>query len=186
MLYRSLMVASSLAMLALPVQAQMTFQQVSARQAQGQQGSVPKLNLSPTWGLTLSFIPTGERIQQVRIGDPSRILVDFDSPLSSTQSGGGATLVYLRQLGQPLELGLRLSAAARQTNQVPLSVVTVGMEGRKLYQFQLLLDQETSVSTVEVVPQVLMPQSRPLSDLVRGQPGVAPLPPLSPLYSPSF
>ena len=178
MLYRLLMVASLLGLSALPTQAQMTFQQVSSQQAQGKQGSVPTLNLSPTWGLTLSFIQTGERIQQARIGDPSRILVDFDSPLSSDSSDAGATVVYLRQLGQPLDMGLRLPKAAQQTNQVPLTVVTTGVQGRRLYQFRLLLGQETSISTVEVLPEALMSQSQPLPQLVRGQPGVPPLPPL--------
>lgn len=178
MLYRLLTVTSLLWWLALPVQAQIAFQQVSAQQAQGKQGPVPTLNLSPTWGLTLSFIQTGERIQQVRIGDPSRILVDFDSPLSSTSPDGGATLIYLRQLGQPLDLNLRLPNAAQQTNQVPLTVVTTGSQGLRLYQFRLLLGKETSISTIEVVPEALMPQARPLPQLVRGQPGIPPLPPL--------
>lgn len=161
MLYRSLITLVLTGHLALPANAQMTFQSVSVQQAQGLQGAVPSLNLSPTWGLTLSFIKTGERVQQVRIGDPSRVLVDFDSPLSSGQSEGGATVLYLRQLGQPLDLGLRLPAAARQTNQVPLTVVTAGTQGRKLYQFRLLLDQETSVSTIEVVPESMMPMALP-------------------------
>jgi len=171
--------ASLVTLAALPSQAQMTFQSVSAQQAQGRKGAVPTLNLSPTWGLTLSFIPTGEQIQQVRLGDPSRILMDFDSPLSSQSSSaeaGGATVIYLRQLGQPLDLGLRLPGAAQATNQVPLTVVTTGPQGRQLYQFRLLLGQETPVSTVEVVPESLMPSALP--ELVRGQPGVAPLPPL--------
>ena len=168
--------ASLCAFTALPSQAQMTFQPVSAQQARGRKGAVPTLNLSPTWGLTLSFIKTGEQVQQVRVGDPSRILVDFDSPLSSGSGDGGATVIYLRQLGQPLDLGLRLPGAARHTNQVPLTVVTTGPQGRQLYQFRLMLGQETPVSTVEVVPEPLMPNSLP--ELIRGLPGVAPLPPL--------
>lgn len=184
MLSHPLITAGCITLLALPVQAQMTLRQVSAQQSQGRLGPVPTLDLSPTWGLTLSFIATGERIQQVRVGDPSRILVDFDSPLSGHPSGhlsgGGATVIYLRQLGQPLDLGLRLPIAAQNSPQVPLTVVTTSAQGRKLYQFRLLLGQETSVSTVEVVPEASIPRAQPQPQPVR-LPNVPPRPPLPPL-----
>ncbi|MBW4444455.1 MAG: hypothetical protein KME10_25185 [Plectolyngbya sp. WJT66-NPBG17] len=165
---------TSSAAIANPVHA-MAFRQVSASMSQGIGGSaVPMLDVSPTWGLTLSFIKTGELIQQVRVGDPSRVVVDFDSPLALVgQSGNaptsqgrttsGATIVYLRQLSEPLDLGLRLPKDARNTRQVPLTVVTVDRANqRKLYQFRLLLGSKTDYSTVEVVPDAQLPQRQPL------------------------
>ncbi|KAM3095556.1 hypothetical protein ACKFKG_13160 [Phormidesmis sp. 146-35] len=164
----------------------MAFRQVSASQSQGA-GAVPTLDLSPTWGLTVSFIKTGELVQQVRVGDPSRVVVDFDSPLSpagisgaansGTQSNAatGATVIYLRQLSTPLNLDLRLPNAARDTSQVPLTIITLDRANtRRLYQFRLILGKQTDYSTVEVVPDTMMPQPKSLA--IRSQPGVSPLP----------
>lgn len=168
-----ILIASSGA-IANPVHA-MAFRQISASVSQGiGGGAVPTLDVSPTWGLTLSFIKTGELIQQVRVGDPSRVVVDFDSPLApvgqsenslSTQGriASGATVVYLRQLSEPLNLGLRLPKDARNTQQVPLTVLTVDRANqRRLYQFRLLLGRKTDYSTIEVVPDAQLPQRTPL------------------------
>jgi hypothetical protein len=145
----------------------MIFRQVSANQSQGLSNQpVPVLDVSPLWGLNISFIPSGELIQQVRLGDPSRLLVDFDSPLgesaqdsSRNQQITGATIVYLRELEQPLNLSLRLTTEARSTNSMPMSVVTLDRLGnRHLHQFLLRLGQE--YSTVEVVPDLVLQQRR--------------------------
>jgi hypothetical protein len=94
-------------------------------------------------------------------------VVDFDAPLASGGAGAassvgsntGATIIYLRQLSEPLDLDLRLTKAARNTKQVPLTVLTVDNSGsRKMYQFRLLLDRDTDYSTVEIVPDAMMPQ----------------------------
>lgn len=166
----------------------MAFRQVSASQSQGS-GAVPTLDVSPTWGLTVSFIKTGELVQQVRVGDPSRVVVDFDSPLSPAGTSGtinsgtqsnaatGATVVYLRQLSTPLNLDLRLPNAAKDTSQVPLTVITLDRANtRRLYQFRLILGKQTDYSTVEVIPDAMMLQPKPLT-VIRSQPGVSPLPP---------
>jgi hypothetical protein len=144
----------------------MVFRQVSANQSQGLSNQpVPVLDVSPLWGLNISFIPSGELIQQVRLGDPSRLLVDFDSPLGESAQDSsqitGATIVYLRELEQPLNLSLRLTTEARSTNSMPMSVVTLDRLGnRHLHQFLLRLGQETSYSTVEVVPDLVLQQRR--------------------------
>lgn len=145
--------------------ANITFRQVSASQSQGSGGKeVPTLDISPLWGLTLSFIKTNEVVQQVRISDPSRILVDFDAPLGgefrpTLQTGtqgrtmSGATVIYLRQIGDPLKLPTRLTASAKKSNKIPLTVITIDRTNqRKLYQFLLVLGKDTKYSTVEVVP----------------------------------
>lgn len=171
-----------------PVRAEMRSHQVSVSQSQGAEGTFPQLPLSPQWGLALSFIKTGEQIQQVRVGDPSRIVTDFDTPLDGGRRGGGANVIYLRQLAQPLDLDLRLPGAARHSNQVPLSVITQSSKGLNLYQFQLSLGEATHHSAVEVVPDRLMPrpQRQPVQlDLPENiPPGTLPLPPLEPAHSP--
>ena len=66
-----------------PALADIGFKQVSIGQSQGLGGKdVPTLEISPLWGLTISFIKTNELVQQARISDPARVLVDFDSPLA--------------------------------------------------------------------------------------------------------
>ncbi len=173
-----------------PAQAQMSFRQVRASQAQGNSGPVPRIELSPQWGLVLSFAKTGEMIQQARIGDPSRILIDFDSPLapgggaSSAGNGSskGASIIYLRQLNAPLDLGLRLPQAAKYSSQVPLTVITTSGSNRKVYQFQIALGASTDSSTVEVVPDSSMPSAtpRPLPPLLPPRPRRSTTPSLSP------
>lgn len=145
----------------------MEFHQVSTTQTQGLGSQpIPLIEVSPVWGLTISFIPSGELIQQVRVGDPSRILVDFDSPLGESSGGSGdettgATVIYLRQLGQPLNLSLRLTPQAVSTSDMPMSVVTLDRaRNRHLHQFRLRLGQPTSYSTVEVVPELVLAQRR--------------------------
>jgi len=171
-----------LAALAGSAQAEMRMTRVSMSQSQGEDGALPRLPISPKWGLAVSFIKTGEQIQQVRVGDPSRIVTSFDSPLEG-QRNGGASVIYLRELSQPLEMDLRLPGEARHSNQVPMSVVTQGRSGLKFYQFQLELGQATHHSAVEVVPDALMPRpvQRPTVRVVPPQkvmPGELPLPPL--------
>jgi hypothetical protein len=153
-------------------QAEIGFRQVSTGESQGLGGKdVPTLDVSPLWGLTLSFIKTNEVVQQVRIGDPSRVVVDFDTPLSGVstetrQSGAastavrsGAAVIYLRQIGDPLKLPTRLTASAKKSSNIPLTVITVDRSNqRKLYQFLLVLGKNTKYSTVEVVPDSLMPR----------------------------
>ena len=173
--------------LAGPVQAQMRMTQISQSQSQGEAGALPQLPLSPQWGLALSFIKTGEQIQQVRVGDPSRIVTDFDTPLEGRR-GGGASVIYLRQLAQPLDLDLRLPGAARHSNQVPLSVITQSSQGLNFYQFQLSLGEATQHSAVEVVPDALMPRPKSLPvriEIPRDvKPGELPLPPLEETAAP--
>jgi hypothetical protein len=156
-------------------QAEIGFRQVSASESQGSGGKdVPTLDISPLWGLTLSFIKTNEVVQQVRIGDPSRIVVDFDTPLggvsntetrqsavnnTSPATRSGASVIYLRQIGDPLKLPTRLTASAKKSSKIPLTVITIDRSNqRKLYQFLLVIGKNTKYSTVEVVPDSLIPR----------------------------
>jgi hypothetical protein len=152
-------------------QAEISFRQVSIGQSQGTNGKdLPTLEISPLWGLTISFLKTNEVVQQVRISDPAKVAVDFDAPLSgglepraplqlATQPGNsgrsisGASVIYLRQLGDPFKLPTRLTAKAKKSSKLPLTVITLDKSNqRKLYQFLLVLGKDTNYSTVEIVP----------------------------------
>lgn len=163
--------------------ADINFRQVSISQSQGTNGKdLPNLEISPLWGLTISFLKTNETVQQVRISDPAKVLVDFDSPLSGgleprsplavgTQgrSISGASVIYLRQLGDPFKLPTRLTAKAKKSNQLPLSVITIDKSNqRKLYQFLLVLGKDTNNSTVEIVPDSFF--ARPVTPVVAPPP----------------
>lgn len=154
-----------------PTQAQQSIRQISINQARGENGAqIPILEISPIYGLNISFIRTGETIRKVWLGDPSRIVIDFDSPLASIDSqdqarnpasAGGASIIRLRQLARPLALNLNLPEAARSSNETSLTIVTVSSSGRKLYQFRLALANRSRYSTIEVVPDTAMTVSRP-------------------------
>ncbi len=149
-----------------PALADIGFKQVSIGQSQGLGGKdVPTLEISPLWGLTISFIKTNELVQQARISDPARVLVDFDSPLAGSseprvsqlgapgRSQGGAAVIYLRQIGDPFKLPTRLTAKAKKSSKLPLTIITIDRSNqRKLYQFLLVLGKDTKYSAVEVVP----------------------------------
>jgi hypothetical protein len=149
-----------------PARADIGFKQVSIGQSQGLGGKdVPTLEISPLWGLTISFIKTNELVQQARISDPARVLVDFDSPLAGGsepripqisvpgRSQGGAAVIYLRQIGDPFKLPTRLTAKAKKSSKLPLTIITTDRSNqRRLYQFLLVLGKDTKYSTVEVVP----------------------------------
>jgi hypothetical protein len=161
-------------------QADIGVRQVSIGQSQGTGGNdLPTLEISPLWGLTISFIKTNELVQQVRISDPARVLVDFDSPLtgggeprlpqlgSQSRSLAGAAVIYLRQIGTPFKLPTRLTASAKKSSRLPLTVITTDRSNqRKLYQFLLVLGKDTKYSTVEIVP-----------DSFFARPVILPLPP---------
>ncbi|MGG6297773.1 hypothetical protein ACQ4M4_25555 [Leptolyngbya sp. AN02str] len=127
-------------------------------------GAVPRLDVSPHWGLALSFLQTGERIQQWHVGDISRIVIATDAPLPEASGGQkdeglGAHILFLRMLSHRLEMDLRLPASARQSNRMPLTINTVDAAGRqRTYLFELVLGAATDVGMIEIVhPQPAAP-----------------------------
>lgn len=116
---------------------------VSALQAQGKQGKLPTILLTPGNGVNLSFLDTGERVHKAWLDDPSRIAIGFDSPLES-----GASVIHLKEI-QKLNLeGITRSADGTTT----LSVITSGRGGRKLYTFKLgFASGAPKYSTVRIV-----------------------------------
>lgn len=140
--------------------------QVGVSQAMGVSGVTSVVSLSPMQSLNISFIKTGETIKKVWLGNPSKVVMDYDSPLcrdGAKDSNCGATVINLRQLAQPIDLEMNLPSAARG-NLTSLTVITTGAGGeRNLYQFQLVLNEPTpAYSILEVVPDAQIPRLTPL------------------------
>jgi hypothetical protein len=147
--------------------------QIGVSQAMGVSGVTSVVSLSPMQSLNISFIKTGEIIKKVWLGNPSKVVMDYDSPLckdGAKDSNCGATVINLRQLAQPIDLDMNLPASARG-NLTSLTVITTGAGGlRNLYQFQLVLNVPTpAYSILEVVPDAQIPRLTPLTPTAPAQ-----------------
>jgi hypothetical protein len=141
--------------------------QIGVSQAMGVNGVTSVISLSPMQSLNISFIKTGETIQKVWLGNPSKVVMDYDSPLcqdGAKDSNCGATVINLRQLAQPIDLDMNLPASARG-DLTSLTVIATGTGGqRNLYQFQLVLNVPTpAYSILEIVPDAQIPRLTPLT-----------------------
>jgi hypothetical protein len=148
-------------------------QQIGVSQAMGVSGVTSVVTLSPMQSLNISFIKTGEIIKKVWLGNPSKVVMDYDSPLckdGAKDNSCGATVINLRQLAQPIDLDMNLPASARG-DLTSLTVITTGAGGlRNLYQFQLVLNVPTpAYSILEVVPDAQIPRLAPLTPTAPAQ-----------------
>lgn len=175
-----LLLSSSL--IATPALAEQSVRRIAISQAQGLNGKqIQTLPVSPIYGLVINYIPSGEVIKKVWIGDPSRVVLDFDSlmctataspasqPGQRSEQSCGATVMRIRQLAAPLALNLSLTQQARNTNLMPLTVITTDSRGNKnLHQFILQLGATRSQSNVvEIVPDVRVAIVSPILPLIR-------------------
>jgi hypothetical protein len=140
--------------------------QISISQAIGSNGVNAVISVSPAQAIAISFIRTGEVVRKVWLGNPSKIVMDYDTPLckdAAKDTNCGATVIYLRQLAQPLNIDMNLPASA-SGDLTSLTVVTTGSGGsRNLYQFQLVLGEFTSpYSVLEIVPDSQIRRLQPI------------------------
>ena len=117
--------------------AQSQIESTFSSRAQGLNGDIPTIKVWPGAGVNLNFIPTGEKISKVWLDDPSKVTIDFDSPLCSGDScepGVGATVIHLRRIQ-----GVKFPNLMQGKNTL-LSVITQDGQGqRKLNQFRLVM-----------------------------------------------
>jgi len=117
---------------------------VYSQDAQGVNSVGIELKVWQGYGVTINFIPTGEVIKQVWIGDPSRISFTSNGNLcqknsnssnDSTDNCGndGATVLFLRQI-KPLKFPNMTNSVDGSTQ---ITVITIGDVGQKQYQFKL-------------------------------------------------
>jgi hypothetical protein len=108
---------------------------LSSSHAEGRTGSIPTITVWSGMGLSLNFSGTGERIVKAWLDDPSRLTLDFDTPLCSGQGnsrcGGGATIIHLRRI-QPIKFDY-LPA----TPTTLLTIVAEGQGTSKVYYFNV-------------------------------------------------
>ncbi|WP_228059224.1 hypothetical protein [Nostoc sp. LEGE 06077] len=102
------------------------------------QSNSVELRIWKGYGVTINFIPTGETIKQVWIGDPSRIGFTSNGNLctkdANQECDGGATVLFLRQI-QPINFPHLTSSRDGSTQ---ITILTSGADGQKQYQFKLI------------------------------------------------
>jgi hypothetical protein len=140
--------------------------QLSIADASGQNGVNSVVSLSPMQSLAISFIKTGEVVRKVWLGNPAKVVIDYDASLckdTARETSCGASVIYLRQLAQPLDLDMNLPSSAKG-DLTSLTVITTGSGGNKnLYQFQLVLGESTPpYSVLEVVPDAQIRRLAPI------------------------
>ena len=151
---------------------------VYQREAQGINSAGIELKVWRGYGLTINFIPTGETIKQVWIGDPTRISftsngslcqkTDNSSSNDSTSNCGqaNATVIFLRQI-KPISFPNMTNSSDGSTQ---ITVITSGSDGQKQYQFKLIPATGQPLYTSLVIkPDVL----RPLP-IIRTKPQIVP------------
>ncbi|MEA5566640.1 hypothetical protein [Anabaena sp. UHCC 0399] len=111
---------------------------IYAQDAQGRQSKAVELRVWKGYGVTINFIPTGEKIKQVWIGDPSRMSFTSNGNLcpkdANQDCNGGATVLFLRQI-QPINFPHLTSSRDGSTQ---ITILTIGVDGQKQYQFKLI------------------------------------------------
>ncbi|MBD2503902.1 hypothetical protein [Anabaena azotica] len=115
---------------------------VSSQDAQATTGRGIDLKVWQGYGLTISFIPVGETIKQVWLGDPSRFALSSNGSLCQQGSNnqetcgvGGATVLFIRQI-KPISFP---SLTNSKDGSTVITILTSSGEGQgqKHYQFKL-------------------------------------------------
>jgi hypothetical protein len=109
---------------------------LSTSHAEGRTASIPTLTVWQGMGLSLNFSGTGEQIVKAWLDDPSRLTLDFDTPLcdghqQNSRCRGKTTLIHLRRI-TPLQFS-HLPA----TPTTLLTIITQAQGTRKAYYFQV-------------------------------------------------
>lgn len=140
-----------------PVKAEPPVRSVFSNQAQGLGGEITTITVWSGAGTNLNFIPTGETIKKIWLDDPSKIVLDFDSPLCPASAAreqvsncgdSNAMVVHLRRIN-PMKF-----SSLPQTETTLLTVITEGAtKDRKLYQFRVQLGKgKPQYSTLSIYP----------------------------------
>ncbi|BAZ40223.1 hypothetical protein NIES4101_61840 [Calothrix sp. NIES-4101] len=111
---------------------------------------IPRVELSPGYGVNISFIKTGEIVEKVWLDNPAIASLDVDGCLSALSphcEQSGATVIHLRKINK-----LKLPQLPN-TNTSLLTVVTTGKSQRQVYLFQVVAGKNKSnYHTLEILP----------------------------------
>jgi hypothetical protein len=113
---------------------------------QAQSGAV-SLQVWPGSGTNLDFTSTGQFIYRAWLDDPSRVLLETDTPIENAN----AQIIHLRKIHAVEFEGLPA------TGVTLLSVATINTAGqRNLYQFRVSYgDNRPEYATISLIPQVV-------------------------------
>lgn len=126
---------------------------ISQDVATGRSGSeIPLIELSPGYGVNISFIPSGEIVEKVWLDNPAIASLDVDGCLSGLGrecKSPGATVLHLRRIN-PLEI-----PQLPKMNSSLLTVVAKGNSGRRVYLFRVATaNTRPKYHTIEVTPNI--------------------------------
>lgn len=116
---------------------------------------IPTIELSPGYGVNISFIKSGEIVEKVWLDNPAIASLDVDGCLSGVQQckKEGATVLHLRRIN-PLNI-----PQLPKTSSSLLTVVAKGNSGRRLYTFRVAMSDKTpKYHTIEVAPDLNTPR----------------------------
>ena len=126
--------------------------------------SIPKIELSPGYGVNISFIKSDEIVEKVWLDNPTFASLDVDGCLSvegKECEKEGATVIHLRRI-KPLKVKqLPLS------NTSLLTVIAKGKSGRKIYLFKVAMGDKTpTFHTLEIIPDIkISPETTQFSNI---------------------
>jgi hypothetical protein len=116
---------------------------------------IPTIELSPGYGVNISFIKTGEIVEKVWLDNPAIASLDVDGCLSGIQKceQEGATILHLRRIN-PLNV-----PQLPKTSSSLLTVVAKGNSGRRVYLFRVAMsDKAPKYHTIEVTSDLNIPR----------------------------
>ncbi|MEL6164425.1 MAG: hypothetical protein AAFR37_11920 [Cyanobacteria bacterium J06628_3] len=125
--------------------------QITQKVATGKSSSsIPRIELSPGYGVNISFIKSDEIIEKVWLDNPTFASLDVDGCLSTEErecDKEGATVIHLRRI-KPLKVRqLPLS------NTSLLTVIAKGQSRRKVYLFKVGMGNKApTYHTLEIIP----------------------------------
>ncbi len=112
--------------------------------------NIPKVELSPGYGVNISFIKSDEIVEKVWLDNPTFASLDVDGCLSTEGKEcekEGATVIHLRRINPLKVRQLPLS------NTSLLTVIAKGKSERKIYLFKVGTGDKTpTYHTLEIIP----------------------------------
>jgi hypothetical protein len=132
-------------------EARLGVQRISVDVATGNSTTkIPLIELSPGYGVNISFIPNGEVVEKVWLDNPAIASLDADGCLSGLGQecdSSSASVLHLRRI-QPLNI-----PGLPKTNSSLLTVIAKGNSGRRVYLFRVAIAHSTpKYHTIEVTP----------------------------------
>jgi hypothetical protein len=113
---------------------------------------IPQIELSPGYGVNISFIKSGEIVEKVWLDNPSFVSLDVDgclTGLSQQCKEEGSTVIHLRQINR-----LKLPQLPNTSTSL-LTAIARGKSGRQVYLFRVAVGNKVpNYHTIEVISNI--------------------------------